>query len=78
MVISQDPDMPPYNITLDTAYAEIFNDTIFMQSTGAVFFKSNLADSGQAVVTNPLGDTATINSLGYTNGYTDIYLKLTV
>ena len=47
-----------------------------MQSTGAVFFKSNLVDSGQAVVTDPLGDTATINSLGYTNGYTDIYLEI--
>ena len=66
----------PYNITLDTAYADIFSDTIFMQTTGAVFFKSNLIDSGQAIVTNPLGDTATINSLGYTNGYTDIYLEI--
>ena len=66
----------PYDLTLDTAYAEIFNDTIFMQSTGAVYFKNNFNDSGQAVVTNPLGDTATINSLGYTNGYTDIYLEI--
>ena len=66
----------PYNITLDTAYADIFNDTIFMQSTGAVYLQSSFTDSGQAVVTNPLGDTATINSLGYTNGHTGLYLEI--